>query len=115
MSFWTRSSIDPEPGDGVLPVANGVRHSGSCSCAEAFDEAAPELIPIGPRPHELTVLGVPSGEDGERLLELVRRSASGFGTDNGGVAGRHLFLPRVSAGVVNGLTTTDRPAREACC
>lgn len=39
---------------------------------EAFEEAAPGLVPPGPRPYEMTVLGVPPGEDGRRLLALTR-------------------------------------------
>jgi hypothetical protein len=41
--------------------------------AEALDESAPDLIPLGnPRPYEMTVLGVPPGPEGERLLTMVR-------------------------------------------
>ncbi len=40
---------------------------------EAFEEAAPELVPnVYPRPYEMVVLGVPPGEDGDRLKELAK-------------------------------------------
>jgi hypothetical protein len=42
--------------------------------AEAIDEAAPDLIPLGVRPYELIVLGVPQDEDGNRLLALTRKT-----------------------------------------
>jgi hypothetical protein len=41
--------------------------------AEALDEAVPDLTPLGSvRPYEMTVLGVPPGPEGERLVALVR-------------------------------------------
>jgi hypothetical protein len=40
--------------------------------AEAFDEAMPELTPVGQRPYEMVVLGVPPGPDGDRLAATVR-------------------------------------------
>jgi len=39
---------------------------------EAFTAAAPSLTPTGARPYEMTVLAVPSGDDGDRLLALAR-------------------------------------------
>jgi hypothetical protein len=40
--------------------------------AEAFNDAVPGLLPPGQRPYEMTVLGVPPGDDGRRLLDLAR-------------------------------------------
>jgi eukaryotic-like serine/threonine-protein kinase len=41
--------------------------------SEAFDEATPDLTPLGTeKPYEMVVLGAPVGDDGDRLLELVR-------------------------------------------
>jgi serine/threonine protein kinase len=40
--------------------------------SEAFEEANPILMPTGARPYEMTVLGVPPGDDGTRLLTLTR-------------------------------------------
>lgn len=40
---------------------------------EAFEEAAPDLIPnMFPRPYEMVVLGAPPGPEGDRLKELAR-------------------------------------------
>ncbi|MBM3983668.1 MAG: hypothetical protein FJ304_26040, partial [Planctomycetes bacterium] len=41
--------------------------------AEAFDEATPDLTPVGAdKPHELVVFGAPPGPDGDRLLALAK-------------------------------------------
>ncbi|MBY0461133.1 MAG: hypothetical protein K2V38_27745, partial [Gemmataceae bacterium] len=40
---------------------------------EAFEEAAPDLVPsVFPRPYEMVVLGVPPGDDGDRLVDLAK-------------------------------------------
>ncbi|HEY1190092.1 MAG TPA: tubulin-like doman-containing protein, partial [Gemmata sp.] len=40
---------------------------------EAFEEAAPELIPnVFPRPYEMVILGAPPGPEGDRLKELAK-------------------------------------------
>jgi serine/threonine protein kinase len=41
---------------------------------EAFKDAAPGLISTGARPYEMTVLGAPPGDDGNRLLMLTREA-----------------------------------------
>ncbi len=41
--------------------------------SEAFEEAAPALVPnVFPRPYEMVVLGIPPGPDGGRLKELAK-------------------------------------------
>jgi hypothetical protein len=40
--------------------------------SEAFDEASPDLLPVGERPYEMVVLAAPTGADGERLQALVK-------------------------------------------
>jgi hypothetical protein len=47
-------------------------HAAQDLLSEAFGEAAPYLIPSGPRPYEMVVVGAPPGVDGDRLQALVR-------------------------------------------